>query len=89
MGGARVSAETAESLVRLLVAGSAVQSRGDLPEDLGWGPYLGALDVATVPGNHWTMLDEPNISQVWAAMARTFDDPPPTAAPAPPEPVPA
>lgn len=74
---------------KALLIRSATQARGDVPEDLGWSEYLGSLEVATVPGNHWTMLDEPNIGQVWAAMARTLDDAPPPSAPAAQQAVPA
>jgi thioesterase domain-containing protein len=48
------------------------RDRSPLHPDNGWGPYARGVDVCEVPGNHDSMVLEPNVRVLVSAMRRSI-----------------
>jgi amino acid adenylation domain-containing protein len=65
LGGMRASAEP----VTLVVAGTRLREDPLKSPKCGWEPYLAAIDVHPVDGDHFQILEEPYVSRTAAILA--------------------
>ncbi len=68
---AQAAYQPAPCTVDALLLRAADGAPADAPADLGWGPLLPAgVELQTVPGDHWTLLQEPHVGVLFERLIR-------------------
>ncbi len=59
---------------RTLVVRASADAPDEFGRDLGWGPFLrGPRSLVDVPGNHYTMINRPNVVVLASELTRALD----------------